>query len=634
MTEFPATSREEAEGAIRAGTGDEKLKPKAGAVDWMPARLTDVTQLDGYVLYSREVALTRLVLVACFVIVLAVFTPWHMAVLGMFEFALYLALFAASEVAARDPDPVRAFRRLRWQSDVLMGLLVANACWLAIQIRLYDGQIMQVEAALLAICVLLFAALRVHITPVSYVIGVVPPALTLIWIAIDWSNPLMLNHYAVSMTLFVAAVMLVTSRQQASDRTLTRALRDLTRKNAALTQAMDEAKTASRAKTDLLAVASHEIRTPLNAVLGFAQILRDKDLNSEQAELLSGVLEGGEQLTRLLDGILDLAHVEGGQARLNPVPVDLRRMIYALMRVWSVHARGIGVDFKFEDADPTLSFLVRADAVRIEQTLVNLISNAMGATAAGGCVTIRLAGTPRGQNLGVLVEVEDTGPAVPPEDRPRLFEAFDQTARGRQQGGSGLGLAICARNTALMGGEIGISDPAALAVAPSVTPQGAVFWFTFDAPGQTPSLAAPTTAARATGQIRLLAAEDNAANRKVLALLLKESPVSLTFAENGAQALDAWRAQPFDLILMDVNMPVLNGLDAVREIRSAEPPGTRMPIWMLTANVFDDDIARYRQNGADGVLRKPIDVPALFTLLAHIAEERVAEGLIEPEHRT
>ena len=228
----------------------------------MPAKISDVTQLDGYVLYSREVALTRLVLVAGFVIVLAVFTPWHMAALGVVEFGLYLALFAASEVAARDPDPVRAFRRLCWQSDVLMGLLVANACWLAIQIRLYDGQIMQVEAALLAICVLLFAALRVHITPISYVIGVVPPAITLIWIAIDWSAPLSLNHYAVAMTLFVAAVMLVTSRQQASDRTLTRALRDLTRKNAALTQAIDEAKAASRAKTDLLAVASHEIRTP------------------------------------------------------------------------------------------------------------------------------------------------------------------------------------------------------------------------------------------------------------------------------------------------------------------------------------------------------------------------------------
>ncbi|WP_425995859.1 ATP-binding protein [Caulobacter sp. DWR1-3-2b1] len=499
-----------------------------------------------------------------------------------------------------------------------MFLLVSNACWQAVQIRLYEGPVAQVEAGLLAICVLLFVALRVHITPISYVIGAVPPALTLIWSAIDWGNPLALNHYALSMILFVAAGLLVTWRQQATDRTLTQALRDLTRKNVALTQAIDEAKAASRAKTDLLAVASHEIRTPLNAVLGFAQILREKDLTPEQADLCSGVLEGGEQLTRLLDGILDLANLEGRQARLNPVPVDLRRMIHAVMRVWSAHARDIGVDFRFEDADPTLSFHVRADEVRVEQTLVNLVSNAMGAAASGGRVAVRLAGTPKGEDLSVLIEVSDTGPAVPPEDRLRLFEAFHQTARGLQQGGSGLGLSICARNTALMGGEIGIADPASAATG------GAVFWFAFAAPVHIPPLAAPAGTARDLSQIRLLAAEDNPANRKVLAFLLKETPVSLTFAEDGAQALDAWRAQPFDLILIDVNMLVLSGLDAVREIRKADSPGTRTPIWMLTAKVFDDDIALYRETGADGVLRKPINLPALFTLLA-----QVAEGLTE-----
>ncbi len=599
----------------------------------MPGRIADVTQLEGYILYSRGVALTRLVLVAGFVLLLTFFTPWHMAMLGVLEFVLYLALFAAAEIAARDPDKGKAFKRLRWQSDVLMFLLVGNACWLAVQIRLYDGPVAQVEAGLLAICVLLFAALRVHITPISYVVGVAPPALTLIWSAIDWTAPLAFNHYALAMTLFVAAVLLVTSRQQATDRTLTQALRDLTRKNAALTEAIDEAKAASRAKTDILAVASHEIRTPLNAVLGFAQILRDRDLPPDQAELIGGVLEGGEQLTRLLDGILDLAHVEGGQTRLNPVPVDLRAMIHAVMRVWGAHARGIGVAFTFDDADPTLSFHVRADVVRVEQTLVNLISHAMGAVSAGGGVAVRLAGTLEGDTLSVLIEVSDTGPAVPPEDRPRLFEAFDQTARGRQQGGSGLSLAICARNMTLMGGALGIEDPAA-SVASKAAPGGALFWFAFDAPVHTPPLAAPALTGRDLGQVRLLAAEDNPANRKVLALLLKDTPVSLTFAEDGAQALDAWRAQPFDLILMDVNMPVLSGVEAVRKIRMSEPPGVRTPIWMLTANVFDDDIARYVETGADGVLRKPIDVPALFTLLAQIAErgvaeKRVAEGLID-----
>ena len=586
----------------------------------MLAPMKDVTQLAGYIRYSRGVALSRLALVACFVILLTFFTPWRMAALGVLEFALYLLLFVAAELAARHHDPIKAFKRLCWQSDALMFLLVSNACWLAIQIRLYDAPIARVEAALLAICVLLFAALRVHLTPFSYVLGVTPPAGTLIWIAIDWESPLTPQHYTLAMALFVAAVLIVTWRQQATDRTLTETLRDLTSKNAALTQAIDEARAASRAKTDLLAVASHEIRTPLNAVLGFAQALHREPLTPDQAELANGVLEGGEQLTRLLDGMLNLTHVDTGQARLNPAPIDLRRMIHSVMRVWRSHAQGIGVDFVFHDADPTLSFLVQADEARVEQTLVNLISHAMAACNAGGRVTVRLAGTPRGEALSVLIEITDTGPSVPPQDRPRLFEAFDQTARGRLLGGSGLGLAISARNMALMEGEIGVDDPVVAQISDPVA--GATVWFAFDAPVSAPLIAA-TPLPRDLEQIRILAAEDNAANRRVLALLLKETPVSLTFAEDGAQALDAWRSQPFDLILMDVNMPVLDGRAAVREIRRTEPPGTRMPIWMLTANIFDDDIASYLADGADGVLRKPIDVAALFTLLARVAETLV-----------
>jgi CheY-like chemotaxis protein len=157
-----------------------------------------------------------------------------------------------------------------------------------------------------------------------------------------------------------------------------------------------------------------------------------------------------------------------------------------------------------------------------------------------------------------------------------------------------------------------------------------VFWFAFEAP----ILAAPAVAPpiadmaepRVAGPIRVLAAEDNPANRRVLAALLAASPVELVFAEDGARALDAWRAEAFDLILMDVNMPVLDGLAALGEIRRAEPAGTRIPVWMLTANVFDDDVARYRRAGADGVLRKPIDTVALFSLLAGVAEARAATG--------
>jgi signal transduction histidine kinase/ActR/RegA family two-component response regulator len=586
--------------------------------------MTDIAQPDAFIRYLRGVALSRLALVTCLLILLTAFTSGGLLIMGAVVFGLYLAMFVAAELAARHPDPVKAAARLRLQSDALMVLLVITACSLAVRIRLYDEPVAKLEAALLAICVLLFASLRVHTNRLTHVIGVTPPALTLIWIAIDWPRPIGGNHYGLAMTLFVAAVLVVTWRQQTTDRLLTQTLRDLTRKNAALSEAVAEAKAASRAKTDLLAVASHEIRTPLNAVLGFAQALGREDLSPCQAELARGVVEGGEQLTRLLEGVLNLARGDAAQAPLNLKAVDLRKMIHSVMRVWTVHARAIGVNFDFEDADPTLSFLIVADEARVEQTLINLISNAMGAAAANGRVTVRLAGVPKGEALGVLIEITDTGPAVSAEDRQRMFEAFDQTARGRLQASSGLGLKICAQNLALMGGEIGVDNRQG---AHSGLTAGAVFWFAFDAPLQPSRAAAAAIASpRQTSQIRILAAEDNPANRNVLAALLGAAPVSLVFAEDGAQALDAWRAQPFDLILMDVNMPVLDGLDAVREIRRTEPSGVRMPIWMLTANVFEDDISRYLEGGADGVLRKPIDVAVLFTLLAEIAERLVEAG--------
>jgi signal transduction histidine kinase/ActR/RegA family two-component response regulator len=575
----------------------------------------DVTRLDGFVRYSRGVTLSRLALVACFVALLAIFTPWRMTRLGIVEFGLYLTLFAVTELAVGQKDRQRAFRRLRWRSDVLVFLLSANACWLAAQIRLYGQPIMRVEAALLAICVLLFAALRVHMSRFSYVTAVAPPVVTLLWIGLDGHGPLSGNHFAMAMILFVAAVLAATWRQQVTDRALAQALRDLARKNLALTQAIDEAQAASRAKSDLLAVASHEIRTPLNAVTGFAQALRrDTFLTATQAELAQGVLDGGAQLTRLLDTVLDLAKVEAGKAALNLAPVDLRRLARAVLRVWSAHAEAVGVTLSFEDADPGLVFGLLADEARLEQTLVNLVSQALRATPRGGAAKMRLAGVADGETLAALVEVHDAGGRVSPDDRARMFDAFDQTERGRRLGGGGLGLSVCAANLALMGGEIGVDDAAG--------ETGAVFWFTFEAPRRAlPAAGAAADTPRPAASVRVLAAEDNPANRRVLAALLSAAPVTLVFALDGAQALDAWRTQAFDLILMDVNMPVLDGLSALRAIRRAEPAGRRIPVWMLTANVFDDDVARYHRAGADGVLRKPIDTAALFALLARVAEE-------------
>jgi signal transduction histidine kinase/AmiR/NasT family two-component response regulator len=589
----------------------------------------DVTRLDGFVRYTRGIVRARLVLVALFVGLLAIYTPMGMTLFGLVELCIYAALLLATEAAVRHPDPVVAFRRLRWQSIGLVFLLSVNACALAVKIRLIGQPLTRVEAALLAICVLLFAALRVHTGKISYLTAVAPPVATLLWIAFDPNTPLAANHFEAAMALFVVAVLSATWRQQTTDRALAQALRDLARKNADLTEAVAEAKAASRAKSDLLAVASHEIRTPLNAVLGFAHALRrDTFLTPIQADLAQGVIEGGAQLTRLLDTVLDLTKVQAGQAALTLTAVDLRRLVRTVVRVWSAHAQAVGVLLSFEDADPDLAYGVLADEAKLEQALVNLVSNGLKASPSGGTVVVRLAGMVSDQTLTALVEVHDSGALVPPADRARMFEAFDQTGRGKSLGGSGLGLSICAANLALMGGEVGVEDLPTDDGPPGKAPRrGAVFWFAFEAP----VLAAPAVDAAAealvAAPIRVLAAEDNPANRRVLAALLAASPIELVFAEDGAQAIDAWRAEAFDLVLMDVNMPVLDGVAAVARIRQLEAAATteprlRTPIWMLTANVFDDDVARYRADGADGVLRKPIDTVALFALLARVAEAK------------
>ncbi len=587
-------------------------------------QVVDVTRLDGFVRYTRGIVRVRLILVIAFVGLLAIYAPLRMTLFGLVELAIYAALFLATEAALRHPDPVLALRRLRWQSIGLVFLLSTNACALAVKIHLLGKPVLRIEAALLATGVLLFAALRVHTGKVSYVTAVGPPVATLLWMALDGGAPLAENHYAATMLLFVVAVLTATWRQQATDTALAQTLRDLARKNADLTEAVAEAKAASRAKSDLLAVASHEIRTPLNAVLGFAHALRrDTFLTATQKDLAQGVLDGGAQLTRLLDTVLDLTKVESGQASLNLAPVDLRRLVRTVVRVWSAHAQAVGVQLSFEDADPDLAYGVLADEAKLEQVLVNLVSNGLKVSPSDGAVVVRLAGVAKGEVLSVLVEVRDSGAAVPPDDRPRMFEAYDQTERGRTLGGSGLGLSICAANLALMGGEIGVDDPPGVSSGKS----GAVFWLAFEAAILTvPS--APAELSMTTA-IRVLAAEDNPANRRVLAALLADSSVELVFAEDGAQAVDAWRAEAFDLVLMDVNMPVLDGVRALAEIRRLEAasPRSRTAVWMLTANVFDDDVARYRADGADGVLRKPIDTLALFDLLAQVAEAKAAAAV-------
>lgn len=373
------------------------------------------------------------------------------------------------------------------------------------------------------------------------------------------------------------------------------------------------AEQASRAKSDFLAVTSHEIRTPLNAVLGLSEALQREDLTPRQRELNAGVLQSGSMLLRLLNAVLDLSRIGSEQSQLEPVAFDLKGKLSNIISIWTPSAESGDIDLSMDVSAVTRDWIV-CDEGRLEQTLVNLISNALKFTPSGGQVEV----VARCEAQRLTIEVRDSGPGVPDDARERIFQPFEQTDVGRLAGGAGLGLAICAGNIGLMGGEIGCRNGFDV---------GTCFWIEvpFSVPASTPVAQGEAKTSDPVNPVtechrplRILAAEDNRANQNVLAILLEPAGVELTFADNGLEALEALARQPFDLVLMDANMPVMDGVEAVRRIRASEVD-TRIPIHMLTANVFSEDVAEYMSAGADGVLNKPIELPRLYEVLQDCA---------------
>ncbi|MDB5458383.1 MAG: hypothetical protein JWO72_124 [Caulobacteraceae bacterium] len=389
------------------------------------------------------------------------------------------------------------------------------------------------------------------------------------------------------------------------------------------------AEAANRAKSDFLAVTSHEVRTPLNAVLGLAQALRRESLTQRQETLVDGVLDAGAMLLRLLNAVLDLTRIESGKMALDLASFDLERSVRTVVEIWRAHASERGVELTLDTGGLPEACGILCDQGKIEQTLINLISNALKFSPPGSRVSVRLAASDADADDGerrILLEVCDQGPGVAEADVLRIFQPFEQTAGGREVGGAGLGLSICAGHVTLLGGQIGV------AAAPG---GGARFWLEFRARASDPAPAAPADAAPEAQSgpgrtLRILAAEDHPANRMVLKALLGPMDVDLVFAENGREALDALVQTPFDLVLMDVHMPIMDGVSALQAMRLMGGPAADTPVFMLTANVFDEDVERYQAAGADGVVKKPIDVRELHALVARLGPGSSPDGPYRP----
>lgn len=400
-----------------------------------------------------------------------------------------------------------------------------------------------------------------------------------------------------------------------SERALRRQNRTLARLAREAAAQADAAEAANRAKSAFLAVTSHEIRTPLNAVLGLAHVLNSQVETDDQKDMTRGILESGEMLVRLLNAVLDFSRTEAGAVVAADQAYSLSDLTRRTITLWGPQCAESGVQLSLDHAAYSASGDQLGDPDKIEQTLVNLISNALKFTPPGGRIQVRLSGPdPRGQGR---LEVVDGGPGVAPEDRDRIFLAYEQTDAGRQAGGAGLGLAICAGNIRALGGAIGTDR---------TTDDHSRFWFSFPMPAAPSAVAAPTKAASQQDdgprELRILAAEDNPANRTVLTLLLSQIGVELVCVEDGQAAVAAAQDGAFDLILMDANMPIMDGTEAVRAIRALGPDFHDLPIQMLTANVFEDDIRGYVEAGANGVLAKPIEIPSLYAAISAAGEAR------------
>ena len=381
--------------------------------------------------------------------------------------------------------------------------------------------------------------------------------------------------------------------------------------NSSLKRARDQANAANVAKSAFLATMSHEIRTPLNGVLGMAQAMERDELSPRQRERLGVVRQAGETLLVLLNDLLDLSRIEAGRLDLEDGAIDIFALMQGAESTFGPLAAEKGLALELE-IEPALRGVWVGDPTRVRQIVHNLVSNAVKFTAQG---YVRVRALRRAGRL--VVEVSDSGPGIAPERQGALFQKFVQedASTTRRYGGSGLGLAICRELAELMGGTIAVA---------SQPGEGASFTVTLPlvraklAPK--PARAAP--AAAPAGELRVLAAEDNPVNRLVLKTLLDQLGVELRCVEDGAAAVAAAQEGGWDVILMDVQMPVMDGPTAARAIREreAEQGLARTPIIALTANAMAHHEAEYRAAGMDVLVPKPVELERLIGAIAAVTE--------------
>jgi signal transduction histidine kinase/ActR/RegA family two-component response regulator len=392
-----------------------------------------------------------------------------------------------------------------------------------------------------------------------------------------------------------------------------------------LAMARDEARRAQKAASNFLATMSHEIRTPMNGVLGMAQLLKRDETDPRQAQRIDTLIDSGKYLMAILDDVLDISKIDAGHMEIVRVAEDLQLFLDRLVGFWGGRAQEKGVRLGLQ-VEEDLPEFVLLDALRLRQVLFNLLGNALKFTEKGA-VDVLVVGRPHGANaMWLRLSVRDTGIGIPAADLPALFDRFTQadTTETRQFGGTGLGLAIARQLTELMGGRISVE---------SEFGRGSVFHVEIPVEvatrPRTDHEIAPREAVPAEA-LSVLAVDDNPVNLQVLQQLLGSFGHVVARASSGAQSLELMAQQAFDLVLMDIQMPGMTGIEALRQLRGREGPNRHVPVVALTADVTSGGRQRYLELGFTDHASKPIQVQELLEVVIRALsapEQQVADTL-------
>lgn len=520
----------------------------------------------------------------------------------------WAAAFASGDITlwfATDPRN-QARRPVLFRSLRLLATAVSSSAWATVGALWWFSPGDHTKAVAVALLggTLIYVVRGCHRSLVQMIAAGAPPATVLLYLSFTGAT------LTETVGLF-GSLMLVLVYAASSGANAWKSHRELEKATLALVEKQREAEAASLAKSEFLANMSHEIRTPLNGVLAMAHVLEKADLPPREKEAAALICASGEMLERLLSDILDIAKVEAGQLEIEAVPFHAGELTRNAGRLCRAKAEEKGVRLTVA-VDPAADRVWLGDAIRVRQVILNLLSNAVKFTDAGD-VHLRLELDDEGRLRFI---VSDTGVGFETSFRDRLFDRFQQADGSitRRFGGSGLGLAICKQLADMMGGLLDCD---------STPGQGSEFRFTLALPpADEATAAAPTAADDPAGSalapaLRLLIADDHPTNRKVVEIILAGAGIQITAVDNGLEAVRAHGLGGYDLILMDMQMPVMDGLTATAEIRAAEARlgALRTPIVMLTANALPEHVRAGRQAGADGHLTKPITPASLFAAI-------------------